>query len=113
MSDAFARLQGLLRELFQFDNKDLDFGIYRIMNHKRGAVEGFIQNGLAEAVNKSLEGGVMARQAALASELDELVAELRKNFGEDAIDSNGVLRPDVEKYPRVLPWSCRAEPPGR
>ena len=36
------RFQELLRELFQFDCADLDFGIYRIMNHKRSAVERFI-----------------------------------------------------------------------
>ena len=30
-----AKFQDLLRELFQFDCADLDFGIYRIMNHKR------------------------------------------------------------------------------
>ena len=29
------KFQELLRELFQFDCADLDFGIYRIMNHKR------------------------------------------------------------------------------
>jgi len=31
----------LLRELFQFHCADLDFGIYRIMNHKREVVERF------------------------------------------------------------------------
>ena len=100
MGDAFTRLQELLRELFQFDNKDLDFGIYRIMNHKRGTVEDFIQNGLAGAVDRALEGGASARQASLATEMNELVADLKKNFGEDVIDSTGSLRPDVEKYPR-------------
>jgi len=30
-----AKFQALLRELFQFECADLDFGIYRIMNHKR------------------------------------------------------------------------------
>ena len=99
MGDAFTRLQELLRELFQFDNKDLDFGIYRIMNHKRGTVEDFIQNGLAGAVDRALEGGASARQASLATEMNELVADLKKNFGEDVIDSTGSLKPDVEKYP--------------
>ncbi len=33
--DARKKFQHLLRELFQFDTADLDFGIYRIMNHKR------------------------------------------------------------------------------
>ena len=37
-----ARFQTLLRELFQFDCADLEIGIYRIMNHKRDAIERFI-----------------------------------------------------------------------
>ena len=36
------KFQDLLRELFQFDCADLDFGIYRIMNHKRDVIERFI-----------------------------------------------------------------------
>ena len=35
MSEYRQKLQTLLRELFQFDSADLDFGIYAVMNHKR------------------------------------------------------------------------------
>jgi adenine-specific DNA-methyltransferase len=33
------KLQQLLRELFQFENANLNFGVYRIMNHKRAMIE--------------------------------------------------------------------------
>ena len=36
------KFQGLLRELFQFDCADLDFGIYRIRNYKRDVIVKFI-----------------------------------------------------------------------
>jgi adenine-specific DNA-methyltransferase len=39
MVDYREKFQELLRELFQFDCADLDFGIYRIMNYKREVVE--------------------------------------------------------------------------
>ena len=42
------KFQDLLRELFQFDCADLDFGIYRIMNHKRDVVEQFITRKVAK-----------------------------------------------------------------
>jgi hypothetical protein len=35
MTQAYDKLKGLLRGLFQFDSADLDFGIYRIMNQRR------------------------------------------------------------------------------
>ncbi len=91
MTDAFSRLQELLRELFQFDNKDLDFGIYRIMNHKRGAVEEFIQDGLAKAVDDALRGGAVDRQADQAEELRRKTDQVKENLGEYAVDSKGEL----------------------
>jgi adenine-specific DNA-methyltransferase len=36
------RFQELLREIFQFETSDLDFGIYRILNYKRKQIEKFI-----------------------------------------------------------------------
>ena len=36
------KFQELLRILFQFDCADLDFGFYRILNHKRSQVEAFV-----------------------------------------------------------------------
>ena len=51
------RFQELLREMFQFDSSDLDFGIYRIMNFKRDAIERFVQKDLVKAIGKELSSG--------------------------------------------------------
>jgi hypothetical protein len=56
MNDVREKLKGLLRTLFQFDCADLDFGIYRIMNFKRDAIENFINKGLFDAITKDLDG---------------------------------------------------------
>ncbi len=42
----FDRLKGLLREMFQLDRGDLDFGLYRIMNMKAGEIERFLDSDL-------------------------------------------------------------------
>ena len=99
MTDAFSRLQELLRELFQFDNKDLDFGIYRIMNYKRGAVEDFIQNGLAKAVDEALQGGAVTRQEARVRELRQATEQVKETFGEYAVDSKGGLNEAFHETP--------------
>jgi len=41
-TDLKEKLKEKLREIFQFENEDLDFGIYRIMNYKRKEIEEFI-----------------------------------------------------------------------
>jgi len=85
------KLQRLLREMFQFDCADLDFGIYRIMNHKRDAVERFIQKDLVAAIGKELSSGVLASQSQAAAELKDLAAQIRESLGEAALNGDGVL----------------------
>ena len=57
--DYRTRLQNLLRELFQFDSADLDFGIYRVLNQRRTEIDTFIQTGLLDAVKKEFEERVV------------------------------------------------------
>ena len=86
-----AKFQGLLRELFQFDCAALDFGIYRIMNHKRDAVERFITEQLPAAVAAELNRGPLARQARADADLAEVAQKVRETLGETAIDDNRAL----------------------
>jgi adenine-specific DNA-methyltransferase len=55
MSTDLDQFQSLLRELFQFDHADLDFGIYRILNRKRDQIETFIQDELVEEISTQVE----------------------------------------------------------
>ena len=50
MSKNFEKLQYLLSELFQLDQADLDFGIYRIMNQKRDEITRFLEKDLLPQV---------------------------------------------------------------
>ena len=70
------KFMALLRELFQFDCADLDFGIYRIMNHKREAIEKFISTDLPKAITTELESGALAHQSEAARELEEVADQI-------------------------------------
>ncbi len=85
------KFQGLLRELFQFDCADLDFGIYRVMNHKRDVVEKFICEKLPAAGRAQLDTGPLADQTRAADELAEAARLVRENISENAIDADSVL----------------------
>ena len=85
------KFQGLLRELFQFGSADLDFGIYRIMNHKRDAIEEFISESLPKAVATELDSGPLAEQAMAAAKLSEIADRVRTNLGDSAIGTDGEL----------------------
>ena len=91
------KFQGLLRELFQFDCADLDFGIYRIMNHKRDVVERFVDEKLPAAVAAELDTGAVSQQDQAAAQLKELAARIREDYGADAIGPDGELAQHVDR----------------
>ena len=90
------KFQRLLRELFQFDCADLDFGIYRIMNHKREAVEKFISKDLPNRIAADLERGALHREERAAADLEEARGNLEAALGKDALDADGELD---DRYP--------------
>jgi adenine-specific DNA-methyltransferase len=54
LEDNKKRLLKLLKEMFQFDQADLDFGIYRIMNQKRDQINKFLNNDLIKQIDDEL-----------------------------------------------------------
>ena len=50
MNQKYEKLKGLLQELFQLDQPDLDFGIYRIMHAKSAEVTKFLDEDLLPQV---------------------------------------------------------------
>jgi len=93
--DGLKKFQDLLRTLFQFDCADLDFGIYRIMNYKRGVFEQFITQDLPRAVADELNRAALASQSQALRELQEIAKEIREKISPEAIDADGNL---VEKF---------------
>ncbi|MDE2761746.1 MAG: DNA methyltransferase [Gemmatimonadota bacterium] len=90
-SPELARFQALLRELFQFDCADLDFGIYRIMNQKREVVDRYIDQELPGAIEKAVGEGAIHTEAERASKFEETREDVIEAFGPDAIAPSGEL----------------------
>ncbi|MEA3309467.1 MAG: site-specific DNA-methyltransferase, partial [Chloroflexota bacterium] len=86
MTDNRQKLQSLLRELFQFDYADLDFGIYRIMKAKQADVENFIEEDLLSAVDESLS----KFQTVEREDVERKIAKLRRDL-KGGFDENGDL----------------------
>ncbi len=85
------QFQSLLRDLFQFDCADLDFGIYRIMNYKRQAIEKWITEDLPRAISEELRRGALAEQGQAQEALQAARQKVLDALGEDALDADGNL----------------------
>jgi len=67
----FQELVAKLREIFQIDRPELDFGIYRILNARAGEINDYLQNRLTEKVQQALSAGSAASAQQLQAELQE------------------------------------------
>lgn len=89
MSQNLERFKKLLAEMFQLDQAELDFGIYRIMNTKRDEITRFLDNDLLPQVREAFQVYETENRAAVESELAEAVESAKK------------LGADPETLPRV------------
>ena len=94
--EKFDRLKAILREMFQLDRGDLDFGLYRIMNLKAKEIEAFLDNDLLPQVRGALTENTAGTQ-------DELKKELADARGQaKALGVDPETAPKVEELTRKL-----------
>lgn len=70
--DIIKRFQNLLKEIFQFDTSDLDFGIYRILNYKRDKINNFIEKELKEKIDSAFEKFKTEKEDNLRNKIKEI-----------------------------------------
>ncbi len=73
----FLALKSKLRELFELDKSDLDFGIYRIIAAKNKEVTEFLDRQLKDAVKATLAAHGAGAADQIQTELDKTIANLR------------------------------------
>lgn len=84
----YANLNQKLKNIFQIDRPDLDFGIYRILNARRKEIADYLDNRLKQKVESYL---TQARSDVQDSQLESIAHELKEEFGKRAFDDAGKL----------------------
>jgi adenine-specific DNA-methyltransferase len=82
MSQNLELLKGLLAEMFQLDQAELDFGIYRIMNTKREEIVRFLDRDLLPQVCEAFQAYEAENRGAVETELAQAI-EKAKELGAD------------------------------
>jgi len=85
------RFQELLRELFQLDLADLDFGLYRLFRVKAAEIEAFIDEDIPELVESAFRAADQDSAEQATAELEAASAEVRDNLDPKAILPDGSL----------------------
>lgn len=94
---SFNKLKAKLAELFQLDQADLDFGIYRIMNAKREEITRFLEHDLLPQVREAFAQYKSGDKAELQKELEEAIQQAK------------ALGADPETLPKVKELRERLE----
>ncbi len=110
MSQKYEKLKTLLQELFQLDQPDLDFGLYRVMHAKSAEVSQFLDKDLLPQVQAAFGHYKSADKAEIEKELAKVieqaqglgvdpettqkVKDLRARLKSDAVDI-GALESEV------------------
>ena len=110
MSQKYEKLKTLLKELFQLDQPDLDFGLYRVMHAKSAEVSQFLDKDLLPQVQAAFGQYKTADKAEIEKDLAKVVAgieaagmdpaqspkvkDLRERIKSDAVDL-GALESEV------------------
>ena len=97
--EKFNKVRELLRKIFQFEDSDLDFGIYRIMNLKKKEIEKFIDKDLKEEIEKEFSNLISSKEANLGDERDKLKDQIKNTFGDDI--NSIVENPQFKEIPLI------------
>lgn len=74
MSQKYEKLKTLLKELFQLDQPDLDFGLYRVMHAKSGEITQFLDQDLLPQVKQAFGAYQSADRHGIEQEIAKVVA---------------------------------------
>ena len=77
MSQKFEKLKTLLKELFQLDQRDLDFGFYRVMHARSAEVTQFLEQDLLPQVKSAFAQYQPADKVAIEKELAKAIEQAR------------------------------------
>ena len=96
MPTPLEKFQSLLRELFQFEQADLDFGVYRIMNLRRARMEKWLNEELPARASAILKKGGNTADDDLGGRLEVLKAALLE-LEPGCVDEDGNITKDFLK----------------
>lgn len=120
MSQKYEKLKTLLKELFQLDQPDLDFGFYRVMHARSAEVTQFLEKDLLPQVKAALAQYQPADKAVIEKELAKAieqaqalgaspetlpkVKELRTKLADEAVDLDAL---ETEVYDHLYSFFRR------
>lgn len=94
---ALKQLQDLLRDLFQLELADLDFGLYRLFRLKKEEIEAFLTEQLPRRVEEAFQSVTGEQRSNLEEDVSKLAGRIKEEIGEEALLPNGDVKPEFRE----------------
>ena len=107
MNERLDRFTKLLKEIFELDKSDLDFGIYRVMNLRKAQIEQFLTERLPKMVQETLAPfaqGSKEEIRAKMKQIEESVAEMGMTV--DALPNTAQKKQQYLQLQKQLAEGC-------
>ncbi|MDZ4313771.1 MAG: site-specific DNA-methyltransferase [Azonexus sp.] len=91
---AFEQFQQFLREMFQYDNNDLDFGLFKVLRLKRNYIEQFISGDGEQDLRQIVQRELAATHSTESADEHELLGNYLISLGKKTTDAWAALQPD-------------------
>ncbi len=93
------KFQELLKELFQFEASDLDFGIYRVLNYKRDQIKKFVDEDLVNKVDSAFTKHKDQRLININQTFEEVKEKIIQSLGKECFTPSGELKEQFKDTP--------------
>ena len=95
MNERLNRFISLLKQIFELDKSDLDFGIYRVMNLRKTQIEEFLTQRLPQMVQETLAPFAQGSKEEIRAQMTQI---------EESVAAMGMT---VDVLPDTAPMSSR------
>jgi len=91
--NALEKFKELLKDIFQFESSDLDFGIYRILNYKQKEVKEFVDQKLPQIIENAFQKHKKNLSEDIHQQYERVRREIIRTLGNNAFTPTGELNP--------------------
>ncbi|MFZ4537290.1 site-specific DNA-methyltransferase [Propionivibrio sp.] len=92
---AFEQFQQFLWEMFQYDNNDLDFGLFKVLRLKRSYIEQFINGAGEQDLKQIVQRELAAIRSTESEDEGELLGHYLDGLGQKTKNAWAALRPEA------------------
>jgi len=91
---SFAQFQQFLREMFQYDNNDLDFGLFKVLRLKRNYIEQFITGDGEQDLKRIVQRELAAIRTTESEDERDMLGYYLDGLGQKTKNAWAALQPD-------------------